>query len=67
MTNLPIEVKSTAIIEPRVHGMNCRCGGTYRVIEHERPQPGMRRVDVQCRNCSAERTFWFRLVESELN
>ena len=64
----PLEVGTTAVIEPRVTGASCpHCGGTYRLLEHERAAPGLRRVDASCRRCSAARTFWFRLVSVEPN
>lgn len=64
----PMRVTSAAIIEPRVAAMTCpHCGGTYRLQEHEMAAPGVRRVDVTCRQCSAPRTIWFRLVSAELN
>lgn len=58
-----IVVRSAAVIEPRVAAMNCpHDGGTYRLIEHERAAPGVRRVDVTCRQCSEARSFFFRIV-----
>ncbi|MDX2088727.1 MAG: hypothetical protein SFX73_12800 [Kofleriaceae bacterium] len=64
----PIEVISAAVIEPRVANLACpHCGGTYRIHEHEREAPSLRRVDAACRVCSAARSIWFRLVPDELN
>lgn len=64
----PIIVGSAAVIEPRALRMPClHCGGEYRVHEHELAAPSVRRVDVGCRQCSAPRSFWFRLVPPELN
>ncbi|HEY4178538.1 MAG TPA: hypothetical protein VGM90_16940 [Kofleriaceae bacterium] len=64
----PIDVKSSAVIEPRVKSTPCHhCGGEYRVLEHEMAASGLRRVDAACRHCSAPRTLWFRLVPAELN
>lgn len=64
----PIVVGSAAVIEPRVAALACpHCDGRYRVLEHTRPVPGRRRVDVRCRHCSAPRTLWFRIVEREIN
>jgi len=64
----PIVVASAAVIEPRVLRTPClHCGGEYRVHEHERAAPSVRRVDAGCRQCSALRTIWFRLVPDELN
>jgi len=64
-----IVVTSSAVIEPRVASMNCpHDGGTYRLHEHERAAPGIRRVDVTCRQCSEARSFFFRIVpRPELN
>lgn len=64
----PMPVTSTAVIEPRVKSWHCPvCAGEYRVLEHEAPAPAIRRVDVMCRHCSAPRSFWFKVVRSELN
>lgn len=64
----PIVVTSAAVIEPRVKAMACpHCSGEYRIHEHEMAAPGIRRVDVTCRHCSAPRSLWFRLVARELN
>lgn len=59
-----IAVTSTAVIDVRAQALPCpHCGGRYRLDDHTRPAPGLRRVDLTCRNCSAPRTLWFRLVE----
>ncbi len=64
----PIEVVSSAVIEVRVEGMPCaQCGGQYRVREHEAPAPGLRKLDVICRQCSAPRLLWFRIVPDDPN
>ncbi|MGE0546093.1 MAG: hypothetical protein AB7O24_00265 [Kofleriaceae bacterium] len=64
----PIVVESAAMIETRVAAMNCiDCGWTYRLLEHVRAAPGVRRVDVECRGCSERRSFWFRLSGNEPN
>lgn len=64
----PLVIGSTAAIEPRALRMPClHCGGEYRVHEHERAAPSVRRVDVGCRQCGAPRSIWFRLVPLELN
>ncbi len=64
----PIVVRSAAVIEPRTKAMHCpQCGGEYRVLEHEAAGPGLRRVDVVCRICSAPRSLWFRLIVDEPN
>lgn len=45
----PIEVTSAAVIEPRATTTPCpRCGGWFRVHEHTRPVPSLRKVDVGC-------------------
>lgn len=64
----PIAVRSAAVIEPRVMSLACpQCRGEYRIHEHEMAAPGVRRVDVTCRQCSAPRSLWFRLVPHEPN
>ena len=64
----PIAVPSTSVIEVRVEAMACpQCDGRYRLREHEAPGPGLRRVDVTCRACSAPRSLWFRLAPDEPN
>jgi hypothetical protein len=64
----PMIVHYAAVIEPRVLNWTCPlCNGEYRIHEHERPSPGIRRVDVGCRQCSTTRSFWFRLVDLEAN
>lgn len=64
----PIEVTSSAVIEVRVEGMPCaQCGGQYRVREHAAPSPGLRQLDVICRQCSAPRVLWFRIVPDDPN
>ena len=63
----PIEVDSSAVVEPRVRSLLCpQCEGAYRVLDH-RSVSGLREVDVRCTTCSTPRTLWFRLVSSEPN
>ena len=63
-----IEVASAAVIEPRAEALPCpQCGGHYRVLEHTRPVPGLRKLDVKCRHCSTERSLWFRITVREPN
>jgi predicted Zn finger-like uncharacterized protein len=67
----PYLVASAAVIEQHAtRSMPCpHCGGEHRVLEHERPTSGLRRVDVRCRNCGSERALWFAIVPplDELN
>jgi predicted Zn finger-like uncharacterized protein len=64
----PIEVGSSAVIEVRIHGMECpQCEGDYQVIDHRSAGQGIRPVDVKCRTCGAPRTLWFRIVEDQPN
>ena len=65
----PIRVSSASVVEVRTAALTCpRCGiGTYRIAEHVAPAPGVRRVDVTCRQCSTPRSLWFRLVPYVLN
>jgi hypothetical protein len=63
-----IAVASASVIEGRAASMPCpRCGGEYRIHEHTRPFPGVRRVDVSCRHCSTPRALWFKIVSREPN
>ena len=64
----PIIVASSSVIESRTAALACPlCGGEYRIHEHTRPVPDLRRVDVGCRHCSTPRTLWFRIAPSEPN
>lgn len=64
----PIEVGSSAVIEVRIHGMQCpQCAGDYQVLDHRSAGQGIRPVDVKCRTCGAPRTLWFRIVEDQPN
>ncbi len=64
----PIEVASAAVIEVRAAALACpHCRGEYRIHEHTRPVPGLRKVDVACRQCSTPRSLWFRIVPDEPN
>jgi len=61
-----IEVASASVIEGRAAAMPCpHCAGQYRVLEHTRPVPGLRQVDVACRYCGVPRTLWFRIAYHE--
>jgi hypothetical protein len=61
-----IGVTSAAVIEVRAAAMACpQCSGRYRILEHTRPIPGVRRVDVECRYCGVPRALWFRIVHNE--
>lgn len=63
-----ISVASAAVIEGRAATMACpQCGGLYRMHEHTRPVPGLRRVEVACRQCSTPRVLWFRIEDREPN
>lgn len=64
----PIEVGSSAVIEPRVESTPCpQCEGRLQIREHASEGAGLRRVDVICRTCGAPRSFWYRLVSDEPN
>jgi hypothetical protein len=66
--HLPIRVASASVIEARAAALPCpRCGGEYRIHEHTRPVPALRRVDVACRHCSTPRTLWFTIAPYEPN
>ena len=64
----PIEVGSAAVIEGRARAMPCpQCEGELEVKDHRSSGPGMRPVDVKCRQCGTPRTLWFRIVNDEPN
>ena len=64
----PIEVGSSAVVEVRIHGMQCpQCEGDYQILDHRSAGQGIRPVDVKCRTCGAPRTLWFRIVEDQPN
>lgn len=64
----PIRVASASVIEARTTALPCpHCSGEYRVVEHTRPVPHLRKVDVACRHCSTPRTLWFTIAPSEPN
>jgi hypothetical protein len=65
----PMRVVSAAVIEPRATtSMPCpHCGGQYRVLEHTRPVPRLRRLEVECRHCGTPRAMWFTIVPDEPN
>ncbi len=63
----PLDVSSSAVIEPRARATPCpQCGGELDVLEHEAVR-GLRPVRVKCRLCHTPRTLWFRLVSAEAN
>ena len=58
----PIEVVSSAVIEPRAGSLPCPlCAGTLRVEEHLAPSAALRQVKVRCVRCGVARDLWFRL------
>lgn len=62
----PIEVTSASVIEVRTAALACpHCRGEYRILEHTRPVPSLRKVDVSCRRCGTPRSLWFRIVPDE--
>ena len=64
----PIRVASASVIEARTTALPCpQCGGEYRIHEHTRPVPSLRKVDVACRHCSTPLTLWFTIVPYEMN
>lgn len=60
----PVLVTSASVIEPHAtDSMPCpHCRGPYRVHEHTRPVPSLRRLDVACRNCGVARALWYRIA-----
>jgi len=64
----PIEVASAAVIEGRARSLACpQCEGSYQLREHRSAGPGVRCVDVICRQCGAPRTLWFRIAVDDPN
>jgi uncharacterized protein YbaR (Trm112 family) len=64
----PIEVASAAVIDGRAGALPCpQCGGQYRIRDHRSAGPGLREVDVTCRQCGTPRTLWFRITVDEPN
>ena len=64
----PIHVTSAAVIEVRAEAAACpQCEGSYRILEHAAPSPGLREVTVSCRTCSVRRALWFRIDPAEPN
>ena len=64
----PIEVPTAAVIEGRVRAMPCpQCAGELDIKDHRSTGPGMRALDVKCRQCGVPRTLWFRIVVDEPN
>lgn len=64
----PIEVGSAAVIEGRTGSLPCpQCAGQYRILDHRSAGPGVRCVDVSCRQCGVPRTLWFRITVDEPN
>lgn len=65
----PYVVSSASVIEGHATAaMPCPiCGGQYRVLEHTRPIPRIRRLDVACRHCATPRALYFTIVEPTTN
>ena len=65
----PVIVSSASVIEPHaLASMPCpQCTGQYRVHEHTRPVPSLRRLDVACRNCGVARVLWYRIAPAAAN
>jgi hypothetical protein len=64
----PIEVASAAVIEGRARSLPCpQCAGPYDLRDHRSAGPGLRCVDVVCRQCGAPRSLWFRISVDEPN
>src|SRR3954470_15837883 len=61
----PIEVLTAAVIEPRARSVRCpRCDEPFELVEHEAhagESGRLRRAELKCRSCGAERSLWFRL------
>lgn len=60
---LPIEVQSSSVIEPRLRSMPCpQCEGTLAIVDHQADSAIDRRVDVKCVLCGVSRRVYFRIV-----
>jgi hypothetical protein len=61
----PIEVATPAVIEPRARAILCpRCDEPFELVEHEAhagEHGRLRRAELKCRSCGAERSLWFRI------
>ena len=59
----PLEVTTSAVIEPKAESMFCpRCSGHFAILEHEARSRGrLRELTVACRHCGERRSLWFRI------
>jgi hypothetical protein len=59
----PIDVVSSAVIEPRARALPCpQCDGSLQVTDHQAADASLRRVAVRCAQCGAQRALFFRIV-----
>lgn len=67
----PFIVRSAAIIEGKAARQRClHCDATLRLVEHKAVAGGdlrRRKVNMRCRNCGAQRSFWFEIVSDLSN
>ena len=64
----PIAVGSSAVVDVRVSALPCpQCAGEYRLVDHEAPGAGLRKVSVTCRRCGVPRVLWFKIVVDDPN
>jgi predicted Zn finger-like uncharacterized protein len=64
----PIEVTSSAVIEPRAQAQHCpQCAGSYRIDDHQAESAALRLIAVTCRQCGVARRLWFRITTSAPN
>jgi hypothetical protein len=64
----PIEVTSSAVIEPRAQSLPCpQCAGGYRIDDHQAESAALRALAVTCRQCGVSRRLWFCITTSAPN
>jgi predicted Zn finger-like uncharacterized protein len=64
----PIEVISSAVIEPRAQAQQCpQCAGSYRIDDHQAESAALRVLAVTCRQCGVSRRLWFCIKPSAPN
>ena len=58
----PIDVVSSAVIEPRARATSCPlCEGPLRLEDHQAERE-LRVLSMRCARCGVARRLWFRLV-----
>ncbi|HPH65445.1 MAG TPA: hypothetical protein PLF40_06865 [Kofleriaceae bacterium] len=69
--DLPFVVRSAATIEGKAARQRClHCNATLRLVEHKAVAGGdlrRRKINMRCRNCGAQRFFWFEIISDLSN